>query len=135
MKIIYDFSHEQITQVHGLYKQAWWAKDRTLEETRACVHGSQVCIGVLDETDQLVGFVRVLSDLVFKAIIFDVIVCSTHRGTGLGKELMQLVKTHDKLKKVKHFELYCLPSMEDYYNSFGFSTEVGGVRLMRRSGA
>ncbi|MGF1734209.1 GNAT family N-acetyltransferase [Photobacterium satsumensis] len=132
MKIINDFSHERVKQVHDLYKQVWWAKDRTLEDTHACVRGSQVCIGILDEADQLVGFVRVLSDFVFKALIFDVIVCSTYRGTGLGKKLMQQVETHDGLKKIKHFELYCLPEMESYYNSLGFSAEVGGVRLLRR---
>jgi len=44
---------------------------------------------------------------------------------------MNLIKTHEKLKKVKHFELYCLPEMEAYYSSFGFSTDVGGIKLMR----
>jgi len=36
-----------------------------------------------------------------------------------------------RLSRVKHFELYCLPELEPFYESFGFSTEAGGVRLMR----
>lgn len=131
MTIIYKFSDEHIKQVHQLYKEVWWAKERTLEDTIHCVQGSQVCIGILDSNDKLIGFTRIISDFIYKAIIFDVIVSTTHRSNGLGQKLMSLVRSHDKLKKVKHFELYCLPEMEAFYSSFGFSTEVGGIKLMR----
>ncbi|ELS0754613.1 GNAT family N-acetyltransferase [Vibrio vulnificus] len=135
MKLIYEFSPEQIVQVYGLYDHAWWAKSRTLEETRSCVQGSQLCIGALDNNDQLVGFARVISDFTFKAVIFDVIVHPSQRGIGLGTTLMNAIRTHDKLKQVKHFELYCLPEMESYYEQLGFSADVGGIRLMRQENA
>lgn len=131
MKNIYEFSEQQIKQVHGLYKQVWWAKQRTLDETVACVRGSQVCIGVIDEAEQLIGFVRVLSDFIYKAVIFDVIVAPEQRGSGLGKRLIKLVQEHHRLCNVKHFELYCLPEMESFYESMGFSADVGGIRLLR----
>jgi len=131
MTIIYKFSDDHIKQVHQLYKEVWWAKERTLEDTIDCVQGSQVCIGILDSSDKLIGFTRIISDFIYKAIIFDVIVSADHRNNGLGQTLMSLVRSHDKLKKVKHFELYCLPEMEAFYSSFGFSTEVGGIKLMR----
>ena len=116
-----------------MYKEVWWGKERSFEDTIKCVQGSQICIGILDNNDKLVGFTRVISDFIYKAIIFDVIVSTTYRGNGLGKDLMDLVKQHTELKKVKHFELYCLPEMEAFYSSFGFSTEVGGIKLMRCS--
>ena len=131
MKIIYKFSDQQIKQVQQLYKTVWWAKARTLEETALCVRGSQVCIGLIDDENNLIGFARVLSDFIYKAIIFDVIVSDEHRGNGLGQQLMKLIKDHNKLKGVKHFELYCLPEMESFYADFNFSTEVGGIKLMR----
>jgi len=131
MTIIYKFSDEHIKQVHQLYKEVWWGKERTLEDTINCVQGSQVCIGILDSNDKLIGFTRIITDFIYKAIIFDVIVSTNHRNNGLGQKLMSLVRSHDKLKKVKHFELYCLPEMEAFYASFGFSTEVGGIKLMR----
>ena len=52
----------------------WWTRSRSLEETKQCVLGSQICIGITSEADNLVGFVRVLTDFTFKALIFDVIV-------------------------------------------------------------
>ena len=122
-------------QVHQLYKEVWWGKERTLEDTINCVQGSQVCIGILDNEGNLIGFTRVISDFIYKAIIFDVIVTEAYRGKGLGQRLMALVKNHKELQKVKHFELYCLPEMEAFYSSFGFSTEVGGIKLMRCTNA
>lgn len=131
MTIIYSFSDNHIKQVHQLYKEVWWGKERTLEDAVNCVRGSQVCIGILDSNDKLIGFARIISDFIYKAIIFDVIVSVEHQGNGLGQKLMNLVKSHEKLKKVKHFELYCLPEMESFYTSFGFSIDVGGIKLMR----
>lgn len=135
MTIIYQFSDQNIKQVHLLYKGVWWGKERTLEDTTNCVKGSQICIGILDSEDNLIGFTRIISDFIYKAIIFDVIVSETHRGNGLGQRLMNLIKNHELLKRVKHFELYCLPEMEAFYSSFGFSTEVGGIKLMRCTNA
>jgi len=135
MTIIYKFSEDHIKQVHQLYKEVWWGNERSLEDTINCVRGSQVCIGILDDNNNLIGFTRIISDFIYKAIIFDVIVSTTARGNGLGKKLMSLVKSHEMLEKVKHFELYCLPEMEAFYSSFGFSTEVGGIKLMRCTNA
>jgi len=131
MRIIYDFSEHQIKQVHQLYKEAWWAKARSLEETTNCVKGSQICIGIVNDNNELIAFSRILSDFIYKAIIFDVIVCEAERGNGIGQKMMALIKNHERLKKVKHFELYCLPEMESFYSSLGFSTDIGGIKLMR----
>jgi len=131
MAVIYNFSKGHIEQVHQLYKEVWWSKERSIEDTINCVQGSQVCIGIIDDKQTLIGFTRVISDFIYKAIIFDVIVSAKHQGKGLGHELMKLVKSHEKLKSVKHFELYCLPEMEAFYANFGFSTDVGGIKLMR----
>ena len=129
--IIYSFTEKHIEQVHQLYKQVWWGKERSYEDTKNCIQGSQICIGILDNSDNLVGFTRVISDFIYKAIIFDVIVCKDHRGSGLGKKLMHIIKNHEQLKAVKHFELYCLPEMEEFYSNFGFSTDIDGIKLMR----
>jgi len=112
-------------------KQEWWTNTRTLVETTEVVSNSQVIIGLVNDDNTLVAFVRVLTDYVFKAIIFDLIVCEKERGKGLGKELLSLVLDHKELKNVKHFELYGLDEMVEFYEKFGFSLGVGEVRLMR----
>ena len=132
MNVIDTLNPDQVAQLHALYRQAWWAKDRTLEETQACVDGSQLCIGLVNADDELIGFTRVLTDYIFKALIFDLIVRADHRKTGLGDKLVTLVTSHPKLQAVKHFELYCLPVMHDFYARHQFTNELGGIQLMRR---
>jgi predicted GNAT family N-acyltransferase len=135
MEIINDLSENQIQQLHQLYQNEWWTENRTLEETRECVLGSQICIAIVDDNQVIKAFARVLTDYIFKALIFDMIVKSDYRVSGLGSELIKLIKGHAELKSVKHFELYCLPELEPFYTKHGFSIDVGGIKLMRLKNA
>jgi len=94
MNVIRELSEKHIEQLHALYQAEWWTRGRSLENTKQCVSGSQICIGITSENDDLIGFVRVLTDFTFKALIFDVIVTQTERGKGLGNKLLSLVKNH-----------------------------------------
>lgn len=131
MEVRYSLSSEHLRQLHQLYQNEWWTKGRTLEETIDGLNGSQLCVGIVDSDENLIAFARVLSDFVFKALIFDIIVAPYHRNSGLGDKLVTLVKEHPGLAKVKHFELYCLPELIPFYSCHGFSSDVSGVQLMR----
>lgn len=131
MRVISELSEKHIEQLHALYQDEWWTRGRSLEDTKQCVLGSQVCIGITTENDDLIGFVRVLTDFTFKALIFDVIVTQSERGRGLGNKLLSLVKNHERLKPVRHLELYCLPEMFTFYKKHSFSGNVGEIKLMR----
>jgi GNAT superfamily N-acetyltransferase len=135
MKVICEFSEKHIEQLRVLYQGEWWTRGRSLEDTRKCVLGSQLCIGIASENDDLTGFVRVLTDFTFKALIFDVIVAQSERGKGIGNKMLSLVKNHEHLKSVRHFELYCLPEMLSFYEKHGFSANVGEIKLMRLTNA
>lgn len=131
MEIINQLDAKHIEQLHCLYQQESWAKGRTLEETQSCVRGSSLCIAMIDSNNNLVAFTRVLTDYIFKALIFDVIVEAKHRGDGLGNTLINAVKKHPKLSRVKHFELYCLEELNNFYQKHGFSTDLNNMRMMR----
>jgi GNAT acetyltransferase-like protein len=128
---IYDLDERQVAQLHALYQKEWWTKGRSLSATRQCVEGSQVCVALVDGAGTLHAFARVISDFIFKAVIFDVIVSSDARHGGLGDRLMQLIRGHEKLRHVSHIELYCLPELFPFYQRSGFSENVGNLRLMR----
>ncbi|MEK7726973.1 MAG: GNAT family N-acetyltransferase [candidate division KSB1 bacterium] len=136
--IEYEFldrlSEEQVAQLMTLYRNEWWTKDRTLEDVRRMLAHTDFIFAFCEkESQRLAAFTRVLSDRVYKALLFDVIVAPEHREQKLGRALMQAVLNHPELKNVRHFELYCLPELESFYEKWGFSKEVGGVRFMRKA--
>jgi len=133
MKIVYKLEQQHIPQLHKLYQKEWWTDKRTLKETQKVVENSQIVIAMVDENNELQAFVRVLTDYVFKALIFDLIVSEKYRAKGLGKELMNLMQNHRELQEVKHFELYCLPEMVGFYEEIGFTNELENLVFMRKN--
>jgi predicted GNAT family N-acyltransferase len=122
----------QIVRLHTLFRGEWWTAERELEDVRTMLAANPYIYGVCETTTgRLSGFARVLSDSVFKALLLDVIVDPADRGHGIGEKLMKSVLSDPRLARVKHFELYCLPELEPFYERLGFSADVGGVRLMR----
>lgn len=134
MITIGKFSEDHIRQLHNLYQKEWWTKNRTLEETRKVIEGSDIVVGICEEpSNRLVCFARILTDRVFKALIFDVIVDESHRDRGLGKRLLDEIVSHPDLSRVKHLELYCLPEHQSFYEKWGFSKDVSNCSLMRKT--
>ncbi|WP_292656221.1 GNAT family N-acetyltransferase [Nitratifractor sp.] len=122
----------QIDDLHRLYREQWWTRDRTLEETRSLIANSDIIVGFADAQGHLAAFARVLSDFTIKALIFDLIVDEPHRNKGLGRALLQTISKHPRLSHVRHFELYCLPEMASYYKSSGFKELNHELILMRK---
>ena len=125
---------EQARGLHALYQNEWWTRGRTLDDTRTMLAHTDYLFGICEPgAGRLAAFARVLTDRAFKAFIFDVIVAPEHRGKGLGSRLMRRIVGHPDLRAVKHFELACRPELTAFYGRLGFTTEVGGIQLMRRS--
>lgn len=111
----------QVEQLHGLYQSEWWTQGRSLDEVRIAVENSSLIVGFVEsDSRRLVGFCRVLTDLVFRATIFDVIVAKDSRGRGLGRRLMDAVIGHPQLRRVRTLWLCCEPDMVSFYEKWGF---------------
>jgi GNAT superfamily N-acetyltransferase len=123
----------QVEELHALYQDVWWSKGRSLAEVRTMVEHCDFVFGVVArDSPKLLGFARVISDHVYKAFVFDVIIHPEHRAEGLGTFLMESLMAHPVLSRVRHIELYCLPERVAFYERHGFSADVGEVLLMRR---
>ena len=116
-----EFDESQIIQIHSLMKCEWWCSERSLSEVSKVVEGSDVLFGAINDKGLVVGFCRVLTDYIFKALIFDVIIESSYRNTGLGREIITKVLADEKLNQVKSFELYCPDRISGFYKKLGFS--------------
>ena len=129
-----DATAVHIPALRELFASAWWAATRTEDETRRVLAGSDVVITVThDATGQLTGFARALTDDTCIALILDVIVAPTARGTGVGALIMDAVLSHPRIAGVRSVELVCQPDLIDFYRRWGFTDQVGASRLMRHT--
>ena len=112
-----DFDAAQL--VH-LYRQAPWAKHRALEQAQAMLAKTDVVISAWDGT-RLVGFGRVLTDYVFRASIWDVIVDREYQGRKIGTEIVRRILDHPTLQQVELFWL--CTRMPGFYERLGFSAK------------
>jgi len=132
-RFVENLSGKQAQELHQLFQREWWTRGRELSAVHAMLANSELSVGAVERSsEKLVGYARVLSDQVFKALILDVIVVEAHRGRGLGKQLMDYIVSHPKLAEVKHIELYCLPEMVPFYKKWNFTSELGALKFLRR---
>lgn len=108
------------SEFHDFYCREWWTRERSFEDVTYMLAHCDLLLFCLDVEGRIAGFARVLSDFTFKAMVFDVIVAQEHRGRGLGKALVQRILSHEKLRRVKSFELYCPDRLVPFYEKQGF---------------
>jgi GNAT superfamily N-acetyltransferase len=132
-KSVQEWNEERVDDLRRLYQQVWWARDRTPEQIRTVLEHSDLVLGLCEpESGRMIAFARVLTDRIFKAWIFDVIVDEENQGRGLGQALLDRICSHEMLRDVQHFELYCRDEMVPFYERWGFLSRTD-VTLMRRT--
>lgn len=132
-RTVHALNPAQIEQLLGLYQQTWWAQERKLADVERMLEQSDYIFGICQgETDQLVAFTRVVTDGVYRGVIFDVVVDEQHRGNGLGRSLIQQIMDHPTLAQVEHLYLFCTPDMVPFYQKYDF--EEASQCLMARRG-
>ncbi|MGK7939259.1 MAG: GNAT family N-acetyltransferase [Crocosphaera sp.] len=130
-QIIETFNSEQIKNLYQLYKVSWWANKREIPDINIMLANSDINLGICEQPSQkLVGFTRVLTDFIYRAVIWDVMVASDYQKQGLGSQLIKEVLNHPKLKNVEIFMLVCLPEMIPFYQKFGFNYEEDQYKMM-----
>ncbi len=130
-EIIEQFNAAQIEDLCELYKLAWWCHDRQPPDINIMLKNSDINLGICEkQSGKLVGFTRVLTDYIYRATIWDLMVASNYQKQGLGSQLMNEVLNHSQLKNVRIFMLICLPEMIPYYEKFWFDDHDGKYKLM-----
>jgi N-acetylglutamate synthase-like GNAT family acetyltransferase len=97
---------------------AFWARDRRLEDLeRAIAHSNPVVSAWQDQ--QLVGFARAISDGVYRATIWDVVVHPDHQSKGIGRNLVETVLSHPHVNRVER--VYLMTTFQEkFYERVGF---------------
>jgi len=122
---------EHFDDLMRLYRGEWWSRERHPDDVRRMLDGTDEIIAFASD-GRLVAFARVVTDYVYKALVFDVIVDPAQRGTGAGRMLVEALLEHPRLRDVEHLELYCRPEHVAFYAQWGFTAELGALHFMRR---
>lgn len=129
-QIVNELTENQILELVELYQNEFWSKKRRYQDVIKMLTASDIIIGLIDEQEQLIGFTRVLTDFVYRATIYDVIIKQSHRNKGLGAKLIDAIIYHPQLMEVEQIVLYCLPEMIPFYQRWGFVTASDKFELM-----
>lgn len=102
--------------VMALLSESYWAAQRPRAKMDTAVENS-VCFSLYLGSRQI-GFVRVVTDKATFAWICDVMVHPDHRGTGLGKWMLQCALEHPLTSDMQ--QLLRTRDAHELYEQFGF---------------
>ncbi len=133
LKSVVTYSHRElpdVSQLLGLFRQAPWAKDRSLDDAKDMLQHTDLTLCAWDG-DHLIGFGRVLTDFVYRATIWDVIVDRAYQGQGVGTEIVKQILNHPRLKRVELFWL--CTRRPGFYEKLGFTSKEQTGMVWSRS--
>ena len=115
----------KLTPTNGLRKlqsflneNTFWARGRNKQQLCKMLSHSAVVVSLWDH-NELIGFGRATSDLVFRAVLWDVVIASHRQGLGMGKLIIEQILTHKKIESVEKIYLMTTNSSE-FYQQLGF---------------
>ena len=84
------------------------------------------------DAGRLVGFGRVVSDGVLYAMIYDMVVRPSHKGRGIGTEILRRLVARCNEAGIREVQLFCAKGKLDFYRRRGFKErpkDAPGMRL------
>jgi GNAT superfamily N-acetyltransferase len=124
-----DETRLDLETVHGFLAGSYWAAGIPREVMERSIRHS-ICFGAFDRGGQ-VGFARVISDRATFAYVADVFVLDSHRGRGIGKQIMAAVTSHPELQNLRLWTLFTRDA-HGLYRQSGFREARYPDRLMER---
>jgi N-acetylglutamate synthase-like GNAT family acetyltransferase len=122
-----DKQRLDIGVIHAYLTQSYWSPGipRAVVE-KAIAHS--LCFGLYCQGQQ-VGFARLITDSATFAYLADVFILEPHRGQGLSKWLMAVIKQHEALQGLRRMML-ATRDAHDLYRQFGFTDLTNPARMM-----
>jgi ribosomal protein S18 acetylase RimI-like enzyme len=125
--IIYTDSLEGITVDHlrgGFF--AGWSRPLTPEIHLRTLRGATGVALALDATtENVVGYITMISDGVLSAFIPNIEVLAAYQGQGIGSELMR--RMLDRLSRIPNIDLICDPDVQPFYQRLGMTPYTGMI--------
>ena len=108
---------------------AFWAKNRTINDLKKCLANSDVIIS-LWVGKEIVGFGRAITDGIYRGVLWDIVIDENHQGKGFGKLIIQNLLSAKKIKNTK--KLYVMTTNKKLFYSQQDFKEVSSQDLLIR---
>tara|TARA_Y100001933_G_C18980195_1_gene556371 strand:+ start:1244 stop:1708 length:465 start_codon:yes stop_codon:yes gene_type:complete len=117
-----------LDQLKNLFnKNTSWAKKRNIKDIKTCLAYSDAIVSIW-VGKKIVGFGRALSDGIYRAVLWDIVIDANHQGKGFGKRIVNTLLGSKNLKNTK--KVYLMTSnKKDFYYQLAFS-EVTSQKLL-----
>ena len=118
-----------LQQLQRLFQvAAFWARDRRLEDLAIALQHSNPVISAWDG-DRLIGFARAISDGIYRATIWDVVIHPDYQGAGLGRKLVETVLSHPHVNRVERVYLMTT-DRQSFYEKIGFEVNSSTTMVL-----
>jgi GNAT superfamily N-acetyltransferase len=104
--------------IHGFLTTSYWAEGIPLETVKRAIEHS-FTFG-LYQTDQQIGFARLVTDYTTFAYLADVFILEPFRKQGLSKWLLTVIMEHPDLQGLRRW-LLGTKDAHELYRQFGFT--------------
>jgi N-acetylglutamate synthase-like GNAT family acetyltransferase len=109
-------------------KTAHWAQERRVEDWAIALANSNPIVTAWDG-DRLIGFARAMSDGIYRATIWDVVIDSDYQGAGLGRKLVETVLMHPHVNRVE--KVYLVTThQQSFYERIGFERNTNTTMVL-----
>lgn len=123
-----DHSRLDLPWIHNyLTNDAYWSRGISYPVFQKSVENS-LCFGVYHAAEQ-VGFGRVISDYATFAYLGDVFIDERYRQRGLGKWLVECIRSYPELQGLRRWMLVTTDA-KGLYRQYGFSPLEHPERMM-----
>jgi len=99
-----DKSRLDVAMIHRyLSEESYWAKNIPRDLVEISIANS-LCFGAYDGNRQI-GFARIITDFAVFAYVGDVFVLEPYRGKGVSRQLLQVIREHPDLQRLRRWHL------------------------------
>jgi len=108
-------------------ENTFWAKNRNLIHIKRMLKQSDVVVSLWADK-KLIGFGRSITDTIYRAVLWDVVISSEYKGKGYGRLLVEKIINSKELINVE--KIYIMTTNhKEFYKKNGFQDSYPQILL------
>ncbi|MCM3024156.1 GNAT family N-acetyltransferase [Heyndrickxia ginsengihumi] len=127
VQLLRDCEHLNLAEMEEIYHLVGWKRHNQKIIQQVFTASNVICVALRDQ--HIIGFGRAMSDGVFNAAIYDVVVHPDFQKSGVVKRIVEDLL--NQLKDISCIHLIATTGNEDFYRNLGFNkTKTGMARYL-----